>query len=301
MRPSVLIIAACTHAAQETSDVTTIFVGGLPSSGTRVAAEALAHLGARGWGDAAWDSGVGCCEAMGLLSRRVRSTKALPSSRAFLSRSDAAALEGILRKQLHTYHRGRLTKFHARSADGGDALLVKEPELSLLLPWLPLSNASYVHVVRDGRDQALGASSGWPLELFGEALVPDKRPSHLRKLTIWAIWNTATDAALANLDLPSVVVRLEDLRGRRAASTLRRMADAVLPGTDVNVESAVEALSGDLGTSSKEGTGSLARKDAVAKWRRSRHRFDAMDDLSKRALRKYGYSLGRRRRKPLVV
>ena len=292
MRPSPLILAACAHAQ-------TIFVGGLPSSGTRVAAEALAHLGARGWGDAAWDSGIGCCEAMGLLARRVRATKALPTSRAFLSRSDTAVLDGILRKQLHTYRRGRLAKFHARTADGGDALLVKEPELSLLLPWLPLSNASYVHVVRDGRDQALGASSGWPLELFGEALVPDKRPSHLRKLTIWAIWNTATDAALANLGLPSVVVRLEDLRGRRAASTLRRMADAVLPGTDVNVESAVEALSGDLGTSSKEGTGSLARKDAVAKWRRSRHRFDAMDDLSKRALRKYGYSVReRRRRKP---
>ena len=297
MRPSVLILAACAHAAQETSDVTTIFVGGLPSSGTRVAAEALAHLGARGWGDAAWDSGVGCCEAMGLLARRVRSTKALPSSRSFLSRSDSAALDGILRKQLHTYRRGHLTKFHARTADG-DALLVKEPELSLLLPWLPLSNASYVHVVRDGREQALGASSGWPLELFGDALVPDKRPSHLRKLTIWAKWNTATDAALANLALPSVVVRLEDLRGKRAASTLRRMADAVLLGT-VNVEAAVEALSGDLGTSGKEGTGSLARKDAVAKWRRSRHRFDAMDDLSKRALRKYGYSVReRRRRKP---
>ena len=47
------------------------------------------------------------------------------------------------------------------------------------------------------------------------------------------------------------------------------------------------------------GHGSLARKDAVAKWRRSRHRFDAMDDLSKRALRKYGYSVReRRRRKP---
>ncbi len=299
MRPSVIILAAvCAHAAQETSDVTTIFVGGLPSSGTRVAAEALAHLGARGWGDAAWDSGVGCCEAMGLLARRVRSASELPTSRAFLSRSDAAALDGILRKQLHTYRRGRLTKFHARTADG-DALLVKEPELSLLLPWLPLSNASYVHVVRDGRDQALGASSGWPLELFGDALVPDKRPSHLRKLTIWAIWNTATEAALANLGLPSVVVRLEDLRGKRAAQTLRRMADAVLPGADVNVASAVEALSGDLGTSGKEGTGSLARKDAVAKWRRSKHRFDAMDDLSKRALRKYGYSVReRRRRKP---
>ena len=298
MRPSILILAACAHAAQETSDVTTIFVGGLPSSGTRVAAEALAHLGARGWGDAAWDSGVGCCEAMGLLARRVRSTKALPSSRSFLSRSDSAALDGILRKQLHTYRRGHLTKFHARTADG-DALLVKEPELSLLLPWLPLSNASYVHVVRDGRDQALGASSGWPLELFGDALVPDKRPSHLRKLTIWAKWNTATDAALANLALPSVVVRLEDLRGKRAAQTLRRMADAVLPGSDVNVAAAVDALSGDLGTSGKEGTGSLARKDAVAKWRRSRHRFDAMDDLSKRALRKYGYSVReRRRRKP---
>ena len=298
MRPSVLIIAACAHAAQETSDVTTIFVGGLPSSGTRVAAEALAHLGARGWGDAAWDSGIGCCEAMGLLARRVRATKALPTSRAFLSRSDTAALEGILRKQLHTYRRGRRTKFHARTADGGDALLVKEPELSLLLPWLPLSNASYVHVVRDGRDQALGASSGWPLELFGDALVPDKRPAHLRKLTIWAIWNTATDAALANLGLPSVVVRLEDLRGKRAAQTLRRMADAVLPGA-VNVEGAVDALSGDLGTSGKEGTGSLARKDAVAKWRRSRHRFDDMDDLSKRALRRYGYSVReRRRRKP---
>ena len=298
MRPSVLILAACAHAAQETSDVTTIFVGGLPSSGTRVAAEALAHLGARGWGDAAWDSGVGCCEAMGLLARRVRSTKALPSSRSFLSRSDTAALEGILRKQLHTYRRGHLTKFHARTADG-DALLVKEPELSLLLPWLPLSNASYVHVVRDGRDQALGASSGWPLELFGDALVPDKRPSHLRKLTIWARWNAATEAALATLGLPSIVVRLEDLRGKRAAQTLRRMAEAVLPGADVNVESAVEALSGDLGTSGKEGTGSLARKDAVAKWRRSRHRFDAMDDLSKRALRKYGYSVReRRRRKP---
>ena len=79
MRPSVLILAAYAHAAQETSDVTTIFVGGLPSSGTRVAAEALAHLGAKGWGDAAWDSGVGCCEAMGLLARRVRSTKALPT------------------------------------------------------------------------------------------------------------------------------------------------------------------------------------------------------------------------------
>ena len=298
MRPSILILAACAHAAQETSDVTTIFVGGLPSSGTRVAAEALAHLGARGWGDAAWDSGVGCCEAMGLLARRVRSTKALPSSRSFLSRSDSAALDGILRKQLHTYRRGHLTKFHARTADG-DALLVKEPELSLLLPWLPLSNASYVHVVRDGRDQALGASSGWPLELFGDALVPDKRPSHLRKLTIWAKWNTATDAALANLALPSVVVRLEDLRGKRAAQTLRRMADAVLPGSDVNVAAAVDALSGDLGTSGKEGTGSLARKDAVAKWRRSRHRFDAMDDLSKKALRKYGYSVReRRRRKP---
>ena len=97
--------------------------------------------------------------------------------------------------------------------------------------------------------------------------------------------------------LPSIVVRLEDLRGKRAAQTLRRMADAVLPGA-VNVEAAVEALSGDLGTSGKEGTGSLARKDAVAKWRRSRHRFDAMDDLSKRALRKYGYSIRRRRRKP---
>ena len=61
----------------------------------------------------------------------------------------------------------------------------------------------------------------------------------------------------------------------------------------------LRALSGDLGTSGKEGTGSLARKDAVAKWRRSRHRFDAMDDLSKRALRKYGYSVReRRRRKP---
>ena len=299
MRPSVIILAAvCAHAAQETSDVTTIFVGGLPSSGTRVAAEALAHLGARGWGDAAWDSGVGCCEAMGLLARRVRSASELPTSRAFLSRSDAAALDGILRKQLHTYRRGRLTKFHARTADG-DALLVKEPELSLLLPWLPLSNASYVHVVRDGRDQALGASSGWPLELFGDALMPDKRPPHLRKLTIWAQWNVATEAALANLGRPSVVVRLEDLRGKRAASTLRRMADAVLPGADVNVASAVEALSGDLGTSGKEGTGSLARKDAVAKWRRSRHRFDAMDDLSKRALRKYGYSVReRRRRKP---
>ena len=298
MRPSVLILAAvCSHAAQEASDVTTIFVGGLPSSGTRVAAEALAHLGARGWGDAAWDSGVGCCEAMGLLSRRVRATKALPTSRAFLSRSDTAVLDGILRKQLHTYRRGRLTKFHARTADG-DALLVKEPELSLLLPWLPLSNASYVHVVRDGRDQALGASSGWPLELFGDALVPDdKRPAHLRKLTIWATWNAATEAALANLGLPSVVVRLEDLRGKRAAQTLRRMADAVLPGA-VNVAAAVDALSGDLGTSGKEGTGSLARKDAVAKWRRSRHRFDAMDDLSKRALRKYGYSVRRRRRKP---
>ena len=273
-------------------------MGGLPSSGTRVAAEALAHLGAKGWGDAAWDSGVGCCEAMGLLSRRVRATKALPTRRAFLSRSDSAALDGILRKQLHTYRRGRLTKFHARTADG-DALLVKEPELSLLLPWLPLSNASYVHVVRDGRDQALGASSGWPLELFGEALVPDKRPSHLRKLTIWAHWNAATEAALATLGLPSIVVRLEDLRGKRAAQTLRRMADAVLPGSDVNVAAAVDALSGDLGTSGKEGTGSLARKDAVAKWRRSRHRFDAMDDLSKRALRKYGYSVReRRRRKP---
>ena len=87
--------------------------------------------------------------------------------------------------------------------------------------------------------------------------------------------------------------------GKRAASTLRRLADAVLPGADVNVESVVEALSGDLGTSGKEGTGSLSRKDAVAKWRRSRHRFDAMDDLSKRALRKYGYSVReRRRRKP---
>ena len=291
MRPSPLLLAACAHAQ-------TIFVGGLPSSGTRVAAEALAHLGAKGWGDAAWDSGVGCCEAMGLLARRVRTTKALPSSRAFLSRSDSAALDGILRKQLHTYRRGHLTKFHARTADG-DALLVKEPELSLLLPWLPLSNASYVHVVRDGRDQALGASSGWPLELFGDALVPDKRPSHLRKLTIWARWNAATEAALATLGLPSIVVRLEDLRGKRAAQTLRRMAEAVLPGADVNVESAVEALSGDLGTSGKEGTGSLARKDAVAKWRRSRHRFDAMDDLSKRALRKYGYSVReRRRRKP---
>ena len=298
MRPSVLIIAACAHAAQETSDVTTIFVGGLPSSGTRVAAEALAHLGARGWGDAAWDSGVGCCEAMGLLSRRVRSTKALPTDRSFLSRSDGSALEGILRKQLHTYRRGRLTKFHARTADG-DALLVKEPELSLLLPWLPLSNASYVHVVRDGRDQALGASSGWPLELFGDAIVPDKRPSHLRKLTIWAKWNVATEAALATLGRPSVVVRLEDLRGKRAAATLRRMADVVLPGADVNVQAAFDALSGDLGTSGREGTGSLARKDAVAKWRRSRHRFDAMDDVSKRALRKYGYSVReRRRRKP---
>ena len=298
MRPSVLIIAACAHAAQEASDVTTIFVGGLPWSGTRVAAEALAHLGAKGWGDAAWDSGVGCCEAMGLLARRVRATKALPTSRAFLSRSDAATLEGILRKQLHTYRRGRRTKLHARTADG-DALLVKEPELSLLLPWLPLSNASYVHVVRDGRDQALGASSGWPLELFGDALVPDKRPSHLRKLTIWARWNEATEAVLATLGRPSVVVRLEDLRGKRAAQTLRRMADAVLPGADVNVAAAVDALSGDLGTSGKEGTGSLARKDAVAKWRRSRHRFDAMDDLSKRALRKYGYSVReRRRRKP---
>jgi hypothetical protein len=299
MRGSPLIVAACAYAAQEASDVTTIFVGGLPSSGTRVAAEALAHLGARGWGDAAWDSGVGCCEAMGLLARRVRSASELPSSRSFLSRSDTAALDGILRKQLHTYRRGRLTKFHARTADGGDALLVKEPEISLLLPWLPLSNASYVHVVRDGRDQALGASSGWPLELFGDAIVPDKRPSHLRKLTIWAKWNAATEAALATLGLPSVVVRLEDLRGKRAAQTLRRMADAVLPGSDVNVESVVEALSGDLGTSGKEGTGSLAPKDAVAKWRRSRHRFDAMDDLSKRALRKYGYSVReRRRRKP---
>ena len=76
------------------------------------------------------------------------------------------------------------------------------------------------------------------------------------------------------------------------------MADAVLPGA-VNVESVVDALSGDLGTSGKEGTGSLARKYAVAKWRRSRHRFDAMDDLSKRALRRYGYSVReRRRRKP---
>ena len=291
MRPSVLILAACAHAQ-------TIFVGGLPSSGTRVAAEALAHLGAKGWGDAAWDSGVGCCEAMGLLARRVRTTKALPSSRAFLSRSDASALEGILHKQLHTYRRARRTKFHARTAAGGDALLVKEPELSLLLPWLPLSNASYIHVVRDGRDQALGASSGWPLELFGEALVPDKRPSHLRKLTIWAHWNAATEAALATLGLPSIVVRLEDLRGKRAAQTLRRMVDAVLPGA-VNIQAAVDALSGDLGTSGKEGTGSLARKDAVAKWRRSRHRFDAMDDLSKRALRKYGYSVReRRRRKP---
>ena len=299
MRGSPLILAACAHAAQEASDVTTIFVGGLPSSGTRVAAEALAHLGARGWGDAAWDSGVGCCEAMGLLARRVRSTKALPMSRAFLSRSDTAALDGILRKQLHTYRRGRLTKFHARTADGGDALLVKEPEISLLLPWLPLSNASYVHVVRDGRDQALGASSGWPLELFGDAIVPDKRPSHLRKLTIWAKWNVATEAALATLGRPSVVVRLEDLRGKRAAATLRRMADVVLPGADVNVQAAFDALSGDLGTSGREGTGSLARKDAVAKWRRSRHRFDAMDDVSKRALRKYGYSVReRRRRKP---
>ena len=64
-------------------------------------------------------------------------------------------------------------------------------------------------------------------------------------------------------------------------------------------DAAVDALSGDLGTSGKEGTGSLARKDAVAKWRRSRHRFDAMDELSKRALRKYGYSVReRRRRKP---
>ena len=134
--------------ARRTGDqrVTTI-VGGLPSSGTRVAAEALAHLGAKGWGDAAWDSGVGCCEAMGLLARRVRATKALPTSRSFLSRSDSAALDGILRKQLHTYRRGRLTKFHARTADGGDTLLVKEPELSLLLPWL----ASIKRVLRPRR------------------------------------------------------------------------------------------------------------------------------------------------------
>ena len=80
-------------------------------------------------------------------------------------------------------------------------------------------------------------------------------------------------------------------------TTKKAYADAVLPGA-VNVAAAVDALSGDLGTSGKEGTGSLARKDAVAKWRRSRHRFDAMDDLSKRALRKYGYSIRRRRRKP---
>ena len=105
--------------------MTTIFVGGLPSSGTRVAAEALAHLGAKGWGDAAWDSGVGCCEAMGLLARRVRSASELPTSRAFLSRSDTAALDGILRKQLHTYRRGRLkTRMwrETRSRTGGSAL-----------------------------------------------------------------------------------------------------------------------------------------------------------------------------------
>jgi len=172
MRGNVLVLATCTQAQ-------TIFVGGLPSSGTRVAAEALAHLGAKGWGDAAWDSGVGCCAAMGLIARRVKMTGALPTTRSFLSRAGSISLGAILRKQSHLYLHGRS---HLRTADG-TVLFVKEPELSLLLPWLPLSNASYVHVVRDGRDQALGDSSGWPLQLFGEALAPAGRPAHLRKLT----------------------------------------------------------------------------------------------------------------------
>jgi len=130
---------------------------------------------------------------------------------------------------------------------------------------------------------------------------------HSRSLLrrIWAKWNAATEATLADLGLPSIVVRLEDLRGKRAASTLRRMAAVVLPGSVVDIKAAVAALSRDLGTHDKLGTGSLARTDAVAKWRSSKHRFDAMDSLSESALRKYGYPVPsqmttayRRRRKP---
>ena len=251
-----------------------------------VAAESSRTWAARGWGDAAWDSGVGCCEAMGLLARRVLCESAA-ADRSFLSRSDTAALDGSCASNCIRTDRGRLTKFHARTT-AGHALLVKEPELSLLYRGYlnqtrPTSTSSGTAATRRRQGpRPAGRWALWGCYSAGQAAVA-------LGLTIWAKWNTATDAALANLALPSVVVRLEDLRGSGGQS-----AGWPTPcsGSDVNVAAAVSVV-GRLRHVRQGGNG-VPRSHAVAKWRRSRHRDDART-TSHRALRKYGAPFRERR------
>jgi len=311
------------------NDTTTIFVGGLPSSGTRVVVEALAALGVGGFGTLDWDSGVGCCAAVTKqLAPIVARMHAFPTSREDLggrasredlggrtsredvggrtSREDvggrvdiAAEISKTLETQLAAYVDGTRGDSRRKTTpdNGTNTLFVKEPELSLFLPWLVIlrPRSTYVHVVRDGRDQALGKSSNWPLNAF-RSLVAPNRPPHLQKLELWAKWNVATAKALAGLALPSTVVRLEDLRGDRAAATLRRIVATVLPAPAVaaaleRIPAALDAVTYDLGSHGKlKNPGQrMGASQAVAKWKQSHLRFDDMDELSAAVLALYGY------------
>lgn len=111
----------------------------------------------------------------------------------------------------------------------------KHPHSYLLLPFLAerFAGLRFVHVVRDGRDVALGPNHN-QARLYGEdALGPGDPADPVRRIAFWA-W--ANDRACADREalLPdhSICVRFEDLCREPEAATRRVLEWAGAPACD---------------------------------------------------------------------
>lgn len=208
--------------AEEISEAAPIVVAGTGGSGTRAVVKFLVRCGV-GMGET---NGVGDAIAfVGLLDRHINCVLELTRSCNY----NPSDLPAQLREKIVTDYQ-RAAYEHRPKQNGGGIWGFKNPRHIFLLPLLScaLPNATFVHLVRDGRDMLLSENVRQPNAHFDALFGRSFAHTHDDIARFWSRTNAATrQFGKDTLGRRYLNVRIEDLWGPDRRDHVRALADAL--------------------------------------------------------------------------
>ena len=213
--------------AEEISESAPIVVAGTGGSGTRAVVRFLVKCGV----DMGETNGVGDALAfVGLLDRHINSVLELTRS----SNYDPYALPDRMREEIVADYR-RAAREHRPGKNDECRWGFKNPRHIFLFPLLNLAlpKATFVHVVRDGRDMLLSENKRQPNSHFEALFGREFSNSHEDIARFWSRTNAGTKQFGSALGSRYLNVRIEDLWGPERRKHIQHLADVLALDPDI--------------------------------------------------------------------
>ena len=214
--------------SEEISESAPIVVAGTGGSGTRAVVKFLVKCGV----DMGETNGVGDALAfVGLLDRHINSVLELTRD----SNYDPANLPSQLRAEVVADYLEAARK-HRPKRSGAGKWGFKNPRHIFLLPLLniALPKATFIHVVRDGRDMLLSGNKRQPSAHFESLFGRLFSHSHEDIARFWSRTNAGTNRFGRNtLGKRYITVRIEDLWGPDRHKKILDLADVLALDPDI--------------------------------------------------------------------